>query len=242
MRRRQGWQPPRPPRPRCSPTATPSTSAPTRCPLAACVQRHDAGAARDRGHHRQADPDRHDRGGPVGHRRSGGRRVSCRHGAECAGVHHAADRPGHKTWYFQRVGYVGVINPSANPEYSTRLATPVYKIIRHASTARSASPPTARLRPAPPSGPSPATPARTTRPTSCGWSAAPAGRAGDPMVHCRGDGGKGSRPRGGCREFASATATACGSRRSVGRRNQHPCRRPEDSVFGFHCSGRRFLP
>jgi hypothetical protein len=37
----------------------------------------------------------------------------------------------HQTWYFQRVGYVGVINPSVNPEYSTRLATPVYKIIHY---------------------------------------------------------------------------------------------------------------
>jgi hypothetical protein len=39
----------------------------------------------------------------------------------------------HQAFFFQRVGYVGVINPSVNPEYSLRLATPVYKIIHFTS-------------------------------------------------------------------------------------------------------------
>ncbi|MEV4517883.1 hypothetical protein AB0K00_54100 [Dactylosporangium sp. NPDC049525] len=38
-----------------------------------------------------------------------------------------------QTWSFQRIGYIGVINPSVDPQYSLRLATPVYRIITYAS-------------------------------------------------------------------------------------------------------------
>jgi hypothetical protein len=37
----------------------------------------------------------------------------------------------HQAWYFQRMGYVGVINPAVNPDYPTRLGTPVYRIIHY---------------------------------------------------------------------------------------------------------------